>query len=326
MGRLARWAQPFVLVFAFIFIALLLRSQWDELRAYEWQIHIGWLLVSGFILIASWFIEVAIWQKILGWVGGRLHYGAAARIWFASILARYIPGNIWQPLGMAVMGQQAGVRPEATVASIVLFQAVSLLSVAPLVALYLLVGGATTLFEGAAFASWLGWIIAAPVVVFLLRPHWLMRLLNYALVRLRREPLAVEISSVRLLLLLTVAAMDWLLWGAGFVALTISLGPIDWETLRPILVTLLTAYPIAYVVGYLSFLTPGGLAVREGMLVLLLLPAIGGLAAVASLIMRLWLVILEVLVVGIVWLLARLNPHLIRLGEDLNLPRLDSVD
>jgi glycosyltransferase 2 family protein len=326
MRRLARWAQPVVLLLAFIFIALLLRSQWDELRAYDWQIHIGWLLLSGFILVSSWFIEVAIWQKILGWVGGRLRYGAAARIWFASILARYIPGNIWQPLGMAVMGQQAGVRPEATVASIALFQAVSLLSVAPLLAFYLLAGGATTLFEGAAIASWLAWLIAAPVIVFLVRPNWLIRLLNLALVRLRREPLAVEISSARLLILLTVAAADWLLWGAGFVTLTISLGPIDWDTLRPILVTLVTAYPIAYVVGYLSFLTPGGLAVREGMLVLLLFPAIGGLAAVASLIMRLWLVILEVLVVGIVWLVARINPHLIHFGEDFNLPRLDSID
>jgi hypothetical protein len=37
-------------------------------------------------------------------------------------------------------------------------------------------------------------------------------------------------------------------------------------------------------------------------------------------------VILEVVVVGIVWLIARINPHLIHFGEDFNLPRLDSID
>lgn len=305
MRRWMRWAQPIVLLLALIFIVLLLRSQWDELRHYEWQIHGGWLLVSGMVLVTSWLIEVALWQRILIWLGGPMAYGTAARIWFASILVRYIPGNVWQPLGMTVLGQQVGVRPEATVASIVLFQAVSLLSVVPLVAVYLFTGGTITVLELGSIAPWLAFVAAAPVIVFLARPGWLIDLLNWVLVRLRREPLTVQISSARLLMLLAVAVLTWLLWGVAFTALTAGLRPMDWDTLRPILWTLLVAYPIAYAVGYLSFLTPGGLAVREGMLALLLIPAIGGLATVAALVMRIWLVILEVLIAGIVALITR---------------------
>ncbi|MBX3001851.1 MAG: flippase-like domain-containing protein [Caldilineaceae bacterium] len=305
MRRLIRWAQPIVLGLALIFILLLLRSQWEELRAYEWQIHGGWLLFSGIVLVASWFIDVVIWRTVLGWVGGQIQYREATRIWFASILVRYIPGNVWQPLGMTVLGQQIGVRPEATIASIVLFQAISLLSVVPLVAIYLLTGGTITVLALYAVAPWLALIAAAPVIVFLVRPGWLMSLLNWILVRLHRKPLAVRISSARLLLLLGIALLAWLLWGVAFVALTLSLRPLHWDTLQPILLTLLVAYPIAYAVGYLSFLTPGGLAVREGMLAILLIPAIGGLATVAALVMRLWLVILEVIVAGIVALSTR---------------------
>jgi glycosyltransferase 2 family protein len=305
MRQWMRWVQPIVLLLALIFILLLLRSQWDELRAYEWQIHGGWLLFSGIVLVVSWFIDVTIWRTVLGWVGGPLAYKEATRIWFASILVRYIPGNVWQPLGMTVLGQQVGVRPEATIASIVLFQAISLLSVVPLVAIYLLTGGTITVLDLSGVAPWLAWIAAAPVIVFLARPGWLIHLLNLILVRLRREPLTVQLSSARLLVLLAVAVLAWILWGVAFTALTLGLRPISWDTLQPILLTLLVAYPIAYAVGYLSFLTPGGLAVREGMLALLLIPAIGGLATVAALVMRIWLVILEVLVAGIVALITR---------------------
>jgi uncharacterized membrane protein YbhN (UPF0104 family) len=300
MRRLIRWAQPIVLGLALIFIVLLLRSQWEELRAYEWQIHAGGLLASGIVLVASWFIDVVIWRTVLGWLGGPLAYREATRIWFASILVRYIPGNVWQPLGMTVLAQQVGVRPEVTIASIVLFQAISLLSVVPLVAVYLLAGGAITVLDLSTIAPWLAVFAAAPVIVFLARPGWLIGLLNLVLVRLRREPLTVQLSSARLLMLLGIAVLAWLLWGVAFIALTLSLHPLPWDTLQPILLTLLVAYPIAYAVGYLSFLTPGGLAVREGMLAILLIPAIGGLATVAALVMRLWLVILEVVVAGIV--------------------------
>ncbi len=305
LKRLVRLAQPVFLVLALLFIALLLRSQWDELRTYEWQIHGGWLAVSGILLVASWFVEVSIWRTVLGWVGGYIGYAAAVRIWFASILVRYIPGNIWQPLGMTVLARQVGVRPAATVASIALFQAVNLLSVVPFLAGYLLSGGVIGGTAVAQITPWLASIVAVPVVVFLVQPNWLISLLNFTLVRLRREPLAAQIGSGQLLAILLVSVGNWLLWGASFAALTLSLHDFDPAQLAHVVPMLLIVYPIAYAIGYLSFLTPGGLAVREGTLVLLLMSTIGTVATVAALSMRLWQVILEVIVAGVVALITR---------------------
>ena len=93
---------------------------------------------------------------------------------------------------------------------------------------------------------------------------------------------------------------NWLLWGVAFTALTLSLHTFDPAHFRQVASLLLVAYPIAYAIGYVSFLTPGGLAVREGALVLLLLPVLGSVVTVAALAMRLWQVVLELLVVAIV--------------------------
>jgi hypothetical protein len=298
--RLIRLAQPLFLVLALVFIGLLVRAQWTELSAYEWRLHAGWLLLSGSLLIGSAFVEVAMWRTILGWVGGRLGYVDAARIWFASILVRYIPGNIWQPLGMTVLAQERGVRAAATVASIAIYQAVSLLSVIPFLSGYLLAGGNIAGVELPMPAPWLAILITAPVLILLGRPAWLIGALNLALVRLKRAPLTTHLGSGQLLPILLAAMGNWLLWGVAFTALTLSLHTFDPAHFRQVASLLLVAYPIAYAIGYVSFLTPGGLAVREGALVLLLLPVLGSVVTVAALAMRLWQVVLELLVVVIV--------------------------
>lgn len=310
-NRFLRMAQPIFLLLALVFIALLIRSQWRELTEYSWRLHPGWLLLSALVLIASWFVEVNIWRMALTRVGGQLSYLTAVRIWFASILVRYIPGNVWQPLGMTVLAQQAGVRPAATVMSIALYQAINLLSVVPLVSLYLLrwhdqspllnlLGGVST---------GLAWLATLGIAIFLLRPHWLTASLNWALSRLKRPTLPMSLTTGQLFRLFAVAVLDWLLWGVAFAALVFALHAFTHTEQRELLPHLLVAYPVAYAVGYLSFITPGGLAVREGVLVLLLTPFLGGVATVAALAMRLWQVMWEVIVAGLVAIAPRFTGH-----------------
>ena len=101
-----RRAQPIFLVVALIFVAVLLRSQWAELRAHTWQLQPGWLLISALLLLASWAMEIGIWRHLLALVGGRLPYAPAIRIWFLSAIVRYIPGNVWQPLSMTLQANK----------------------------------------------------------------------------------------------------------------------------------------------------------------------------------------------------------------------------
>ncbi|MBX3052761.1 MAG: flippase-like domain-containing protein [Caldilineaceae bacterium] len=311
--------QPLFLVLALVFIALLLRSQWGELSGHTWRLHPGWLALSGLLMIGGWCVEVWLWRFALACLGGYLAYPDALRIWFASILVRYIPGNVWQPLGMTVLARQQGVQVEATVGSIALFQAVNLLSVLPIAAFYLLTVGDFGLLE-----PWLGaatgWLVALAglgVALFLLRPGWLIGLLNWALTKAGRPRLRAALTTRHLLALLLVALLAWLCWGTSFAALTFGLAAYTAGEMAAALPHLLAAFPIAYAVGYLSFITPSGLAVREGTLYLFLAPVLGGgPTTVAALAIRLWQVILEVVVAGAVglWTRAR-NPQRSRLSQ-----------
>ena len=56
----------------------------------------------------------------------------------------------------------------------------------------------------------------------------------------------------------------------------------------------MAAYPMAFAIGFISLITPSGLAVREGVIFVLLSPIVGGAhAVVLALGMRVWEIVLD---------------------------------
>ncbi len=298
---LGPWIRGAVLALALLFIGGLLRTQWEAIQGQPWQLRGERLALAAGLLSLAWLVEVLLWRRALHLWGGRLDLGQALYVWFASILVRYIPGNLWQPLGMTLLAQERGVRPVVTVASIALYQAVNLLSVLPFAALYLLwVDGEPRLGTG----SGPEWLLLAgiPLLVLLLRPGWLLAALDRLLRGLGREPLRASLRARDLAALWFGGLVDWILWSGAFALLAWAV--LDLPGREEVWAGLLTAYPVAYAVGYLSFVAPGGLAIREGALALLLAPVLGpGPGVLLALAMRTLQVLLEVLWAGCVLLL-----------------------
>jgi uncharacterized membrane protein YbhN (UPF0104 family) len=306
-----RWfdrLQPLFLLLAVLFIAALLRSQWDTLRSYEWRLDPGWLTLSALLMLASWVVEIYIWYLLIYLLGSQLAYGAAFRMWFLTALVRYIPGNVWQPLSLTLYCQQRQIRPEVTLASIVLYQVIVLLATAPIAAFYFQFTGNwgvfTALVGGA--AEWLIWAALLPVLIFLFKPGWLIGIMNWLLGKIGRFAIEARLTSLALVLLLALAIFDWVLWGASFATLTLALGHFTQLPLGLFLFHLIAVYPIASAIGLLSAITPSGLGVREGAFYLLLAPVVGGgLITVAALAMRLWNIIGEVIMALICFVVER---------------------
>ena len=289
LNRIVRYGQPLLLVLSGIAIVLLLRSQWETLHDYSWRLIPWLLLLSIGLLLATWAVEVAIWRRILSRVGGHLDYIPAVRIWFLSAVLRYIPGNVWQPLSMTVYCTRYGIRPEVTVTSIALYQVIILMAVAPYVAAYFWIGTSGG-FLASVFVGLTPWFVALvliPLAVFVARPDWLIKLFNALLTKVGRPPMDTTLSSTSLLTLTTAAVVNWLMWGATFATFTFSIVDLDPNKTLQLLLLLIVSYPIAYAVGFISFLTPSGFGVREGAFYVLLSPVMaGGLVAVAALAMR----------------------------------------
>lgn len=300
--RLLHRLQPFFVLLALALMLLLLQSQWEELQSHRWQLDPLWFAVAAGATVAAWSIEILLWQQLLQLVGGRLPWGTAARIWFLSAIVRYLPGNIWQPLSITLLAQRHQVRPEATLASVALYQVITLLAVAPIAALYFALTRNWGLLndflqEG---TPWLAGLALLPLLALIAQPNWLLELLNWLLHRLGRAPLSVRLGRASVLALVTVAMVDWVVWGGAFAALAFAVSSYSVHELWALTPHLVALYCVAYAVGFASLLTPSGLGMREGALYLLLAPLLGGgTTTLLALAMRIWTVVAELIAASV---------------------------
>jgi glycosyltransferase 2 family protein len=282
--RLLQWA---VLVLALAFLFALVRTQSRALADHHWQISPAWAVISLLGLLLTWTWEMATWRTILQSLGGRLTYAQGARAWFLSNIVRYIPGNVWQFLGMAELAAENGVPRLVTLSSIVLHQALSTAAGVVLAALYFALAG-----QGEWFARLRPFLWAVPLGLLLLQPRLLERVLNWALARAGRSPVVIALTWGQVWLLLMRYWLVWLGLGLSYAALVRSLGPLAPQ----LVVHLVAVWAAAYTIGYLSMLTPSGLGVREGAMVLLLAGLVAEpVAVVIALVARLWMVAGELL-------------------------------
>jgi glycosyltransferase 2 family protein len=291
LRRLFRWLQPAFLIVAILVIGWFLANQWPLLRSYPWRLDWGWLVATFVLTLTSWGLEIAIWRYLLATLGASLDYSSAARIWFLSAIVRYIPGNVWQPLSMTLYNRRHGIAPETTLTSIVLFQVVSMLAIVPILIAYFLWIDSQSVVAHLVnqLPRVLIWGGMIPVLLFLWRPQWMVHLLNRGLIRLKRPPLALALTSRRLLWLVLLALLNWLLWGSVFAALAFGIAGNAFGANAHIAPLLVTAFPIASIVGLLSLFAPSGFGVREGVFFLLLTPQIAGsVVTVIALGVRVW--------------------------------------
>ena len=94
----------------------------------------------------------------------------------------------------------------------------------------------------------------------------------------------------------------WICQGLAFFLFVKSLAPVAWSDAGP----LTACFALAWFIGFLSFLTPSGLGIREGLLGLLLanyMPA--PQATFVALLCRVWMLSAEIVLAGIAFTLDR---------------------
>jgi glycosyltransferase 2 family protein len=296
-------SRPVLLALQLVFVALVvgyaasaLVEQWGALQRYASELRPRWILValSGLIVLAAYALLVAIWRAMLGAWGASLSFVEASHVWFVSNLGKYVPGKVWQIAAMGAMAQQRGVPAVAAAGSALVVNLANIVSGFAIV----LVTGAGVL--GAAHPS--GPRVAAVVVVLVLAgllslPVLLPTLGRLASLVLRRELEVPRIPARAIWLATLGTALAWVLYGLAFHLLALAFGVAPTAGSTGEWPGYVAVYTSSYLIGYLSLLTPGGIVVRETMLVeglvalgLAAEPA-GWLLAFAS---RLWLTVLEI--------------------------------
>jgi glycosyltransferase 2 family protein len=280
--RRVRLLGQLLLVAALVFVVFRVRSLWHgghiEFSRVDWGALAGAVVLGA----AGTAAGALIWLAILDALGVRPQLRWAG-IFFQAQLGKYIPGSVWQYAGRAAAARTHGIPVRPVGVSLPVEFAASALAGGSMAALLL---------------GWWGAVVVGAVAVLLI-----------ALDRPARSHLPVLATVRATILYLPV----WLLLGASFWLCARGLLGIPAGDLP----VYMGAFAVAWLAGLVAVYAPGGLGVREAVLVALLSSRIGAAdALVVAAASRLILILVDVLLAGLATAELRRRPR----------PQLDTGD
>jgi len=285
--RLRKVLQYLALAVIAFFLGWALYGNWEEVRTYQWSFDYPLLALSLGVMLASLSLYAWQWKFSLQRLGATVGFIKVLRIYFTGNLGRYIPGKVWQFVGWFYLFEQEGVSPVQTLTSIAVNQVIQNMTGLAL-AFVVLAGFRSTGLS----RRLLPFLVLIPLGLIVVQPPILEKLLNGALRLFKRESVTIELSPWDLACFTAVHFLIWLCYGLAFYLFIRALYPVPLEWMP----ALAGIFAGAWVLGFLSFLAPGGLGVREGILVYLLgfyLPS--HVAIVVTLLSRLWVTAAELM-------------------------------
>jgi hypothetical protein len=261
------------------------------------------LLLSAIMYTAGVLLSAKIWSQLLKHLHGTSNYGFDVQVFGISILARKVPGFIWEALSRFALYERQQVKHSVLIMSIVAeLMLRSLAGAVAFASAILLERSDTTWYqEYIRLPEHLTRLLPLGILVGILlllilqsRSHrWLVHYLHS-----RRQ--GTETYSATLLR--TIAFRKALWWVVGYVGVLIFSGFYllfflqAFENLPSVSFwTLFGGFGLAVALGPLSMWLPGDIGVRDGVLYLALRPFLTDpIAAVLVLAIRLWNTLVEI--------------------------------
>jgi glycosyltransferase 2 family protein len=257
-----------------VYFGLAFKKNIDSLPPIEW----GWKTVfvgvlSALTVVATHFFGTHVWRLLMADQNHRVPVRLAMSVFFLSQLGKYLPGNVGQFLGRGVLAKSTGI-PVGVAVGTAVFEGIWNLVISLTLALlstWVLYDLVTLHSVNPGFGSKAGWLLAVALVL----PWLSVKVLNTVLPKLSRKVGGGELLRlprlrtsllVSLLILINFMMLGYVL---KLQAEVFFASPeVDWLS-----ITLL--FSSAWVAGYVVPGAPGGLGVREAMMVVLLAPLTG---------------------------------------------------
>ena len=292
-------------VLVVVAVAVAVARNWAEVSAQLRRVAAPTLVLAGALACLAPVVTLLGWRALMADLGSPLHLAPAGGIFFVGQLGKYLPGSVWSVVAQAEMGARLHIprRRSGVVGLITIGLAVVCGFVVGLPAVPLLFRR-----EGLG----VGWVLllALPALLVLLWP----RLLNWLIARmlriLRREPLEHQLSGRAVLFTTVCFIAAWVFAGTHVWVLVRSVAEAEPGS-GSLAVVSVCGFALASALAMFGFLLPAGIGVREGVLVLLLAPAISTPAATAVVVLaRFFTTLADVLFAVAGWGWAR-SHHLI---------------
>ncbi len=289
-----------------------LRGAVNELSQHEWQLRPGWLIASGLLYLLGLAPMGWFWHRTLNALGQHASLPAALRAYYLGHIGKYTPGKV-----MVVVLRIGALR--RTLTSIRLAVVSILLETLTMMAVGAVLGTVLEIVEARLETRFT--IAAAAVAVLAALPTLppvARRLARISLSRTKPPENLPPEQSNKIDLDASLRGINFPLLTSGWIASLLCwvlLGLSLWATLRSIgmdqlgpissLPFTIAAVSLAVVAGFVSML-PGGIVVRDALLMQVLAPECGQAnALVAALLLRLVWLVSEIAICGILYIGAK---------------------
>ncbi len=221
-----------------------------------------WYLIFSITLFLCYFLlRSYLWKKILEFKGHRVSFWKTAYLWGFSEFKRYVPGNVWSFLSRVSLFSDVGV--DKKIAGLALLDEIQLIVVSctliSIFSLPLMIGSN----ENAELSSQMKIIIAFCVIgitAYSLSIAYLLKLKGKN--NFLNNLFLPGYSLKEKVILMIISVITFFIFGFATLAASLSI-----FSFKPRLYFELSAFfTFALLAGYLSFITPMGLGVREGVI------------------------------------------------------------
>lgn len=278
----------------FYFLIRGLYENWHQVSNYNWEFNylcLGWSFV---VLLSYCALLTILWKLILERLEEKnVSIRKGYKYWSLSQLGRYLPGKFWLVLGRVYLCNKEGFSKSATTASIIMEL---ILTVLAGVFVFLLALPFMKFSLTIHHVYWL--LLLIPIGLVSIHPLLFSKLFNFILRKLKRTEIRFDISYSQIVSFIALYMIMWLVCGLAFFLFVNSLYHVGWSKFVGITGT----FAIAWVIGFVSFITPAGLGVRELALSVLLanyMPV--PMAIVVALVSRIWLTAAELVCAAVAW-------------------------
>jgi uncharacterized membrane protein YbhN (UPF0104 family) len=286
-----------------LFLALIVfvgRALWRQIEKLDWStIHFHPLpLIGAAIALAIVYAARTISFRILlaGYDVSLTWREAAIVAWIPQI-GKYIPGQVASLAGAVALLRRFKTPGPIALAVVLVMDGLAVLT-------GLITGSPLLLWEPVRKVLPNGWLWCGIIVIagiVCLHPRVYGRLLNFALIKLRRSPLTRLPPLHNYIGPVLLGFAQWILAGIALWLIARSITEIDSRHL-PLFIAIAG---LAYTVSYLTPFAPGGLGVREAIFQGTLFLIISTPAAVVVIVMRLVQTLIEIVMAIAGWVILR---------------------
>lgn len=275
-----------ILFYVSILVFVIYLTQIDYISLSNIGFNLYYLIGAILLLWAGFYVSTQSWGYALRVHNIHISRRTALISHGLSVFAKYIPGKVW-----VILGRASYIAKDKSISA----KDSSIVSLKEQL-IYILWGLIISFFpllklENAWYIPLLVFLTMVCIALFLfLKP--LHNLISRLVLRWFKKELNIPLLTVRGALQISgYIIVYWIFWIAGFYLLLLA-----FDIPRPFEAAFI--FPVSVVYGVLAIIFPGGIGVREGIIVslLTLMGCDAGLAAGFSIAARLWFIIGEVFV------------------------------